>query len=62
MHSILLTELYTIAHMLEIKKQYWGKYQIMQKKLHQHKHYRMGETGKQEIGKYEKGKDGTNEH
>ena len=34
MRSVLLTELYAMAHVLGIKKRYWERYQIMQKKLH----------------------------
>ena len=60
--SVLLIELYAMARVFDIKKQHWGKYQIIQKKLHQYKHYGMGGTGKHKIDKYEKGKDGTSEY
>ena len=34
--SVLSTKLYVIAYKFEIKKQHWGRYQIVQKKLYQH--------------------------
>ena len=62
MHSVLSTNLYVMAHMLNIKKRHWKRYHIMQKKSHQHKHYGMGGTSKHEIGKYESGKYRTSKH
>ena len=41
--------LYVIAHGLSIEKRQWGRYRIVQTKLHQHQHYGMGEIGKHEI-------------
>ena len=42
-----------MAHKFDIKKQHWGRYQIMQKISCQHQHYGMGGTGKHETGKDE---------
>ena len=62
MRSLLSTKLYIIAHVFDIKKWHWRKYQIMQKKLHQHKYYKIGGTSKHKIGKYEKNKNKTSKH
>lgn len=53
----LVAKLYAIIHGLDIEKQYWGKYYIIQTKLHQHKHYEVDRMGNHKIGKYEKSKD-----
>lgn len=50
-----------MAYELEIEKLYWGRYYIIRAKLHQHKQYKMAGTDKHKIGKYERGKDRTDE-
>ena len=50
---VLAVELYTKAHKFDIKKQHWGRYQIMQKKSCQYQHYGMGGTGKHQTIKDE---------
>lgn len=41
-----------MTHTFDIKKKYWRRYQIMQKKSYQHEYYRISEIGKYVIGKY----------
>ena len=60
--NVLAIELYAMVHVLDSKKQHWERYQIMQKKSHQHKYSGMGGTGKHKIGKYERDKDETSKH
>ena len=60
--AVLAAKLYAMAHGLDIEKRHWRRYQIVRTKSHQHKHYGMGGIGKHEMGKYERGKDGTSEH
>ncbi len=57
MRGISAADLYGMAHELDIKKQHWRRYKIMQKKFCQYQNYGKGGTGKHEIGK-----DGTSEH
>ena len=60
--NVLLIELYAMSYVFDIKKRHWERYQIMQKILHQYKHYKMGGKDKHEISKYEKGKDRTSKY
>ena len=39
------SEFYAMAHGFDIKKQYWGRYQIEQTKSYHHQHYGIGGTG-----------------
>lgn len=50
--GVLAAEWYVIVHGLAIEKQYWERYQIMQKKFYQHQDYKKGEMGKYETYKY----------
>ena len=56
-YTVLAAKLYIIVYGLDIKKQYWGIYYIVQIKLHQYKHYKMDRIAKHKINKYEKSKD-----
>ena len=46
--AVLAAKFYAMAHGLNIEKRHWGRYQIVQTKSHQHKHYGMGGMGKHE--------------
>lgn len=61
-YAVLVANLYIMEYWLDIEKQYWERYQIVQAKLHQHKHYGIDEMGKHKICKYEKGKNRTNKY
>ena len=50
--NILLAELYIITQGFDIEKQYWERYQIMQKKSYQHQRYKIYKMGKNEIEEY----------
>ena len=55
-HNVLVAKLYAMAHGLDIEKQYWERYQIMQKKSCQHQHYGIGRTGSIKYMKMKKAK------
>ena len=46
---VLATKFYMMmAHKFDIEKRHWGRYQIVQTKLHQYKYYKVGGIGKHE--------------
>lgn len=47
---------------IDIEKQHWEKYQIVQAKSHQYKHYKISKMSKHEICKYKGGKNGTSKY
>lgn len=49
---VLAAKFYVLVYKLNIKKQYWQKYQIIQIKLHYYKYYKIVGIGRYEIGKY----------
>lgn len=55
--GVLAIGLYAITYRFNIKIQYWGRYQIVWKKLHQQIQYDINEMSKHKIGKYENSKD-----
>ena len=55
---VLAAKVYLMAYGLDIKKQYWKRYQIIRKISYQHQYYGMGVTSKHEIGEYKIGKYG----
>lgn len=50
--NILAVNIYAMAYGLDIEKEHWKRYQIMQKKSYQHQYYGICGIGKYEIGEY----------
>lgn len=44
--GVLAADLYTIIYRLDIEKQHWKRYQIIEIKSNQYQHYKIGGTGK----------------